>query len=69
MFHSHVDTPRGAMQFGSLVCLLPCRHEGKPSCFFIPRLHNRINTWIRHRVKAAMGPLELSLVMGEDIYR
>lgn len=27
-FRSHVDTPRGAMQFGSLVVSLPSQHEG-----------------------------------------
>ena len=27
-FLSHVDTPRGVMQFGSLVVCLPCQHEG-----------------------------------------
>lgn len=30
-FLSHVDTPRGPMQFGSLVVCLPCSHEG--TCF------------------------------------
>ncbi|KAH7360852.1 hypothetical protein BKA65DRAFT_547562 [Rhexocercosporidium sp. MPI-PUGE-AT-0058] len=28
MFKKHVDTPRGATQFGSLVVCLPCAHEG-----------------------------------------
>lgn len=28
-FHTHVDTPRGALQFGSLVVCLPCKHEGR----------------------------------------
>ncbi|KAL8915126.1 MAG: hypothetical protein Q9172_006955 [Xanthocarpia lactea] len=28
MFKPHVDTPRGATQFGSLVVCLPCRHQG-----------------------------------------
>lgn len=27
-FLSHVDTPRGVLQFGSLVVFLPCQHEG-----------------------------------------
>lgn len=30
-FLSHVDTPRGPMQFGSLVVCLPCSHKG--TCF------------------------------------
>lgn len=30
-FKTHVDTPRGPRQFGSLVVCLPCEHEGK-SC-------------------------------------
>ncbi|KAL2064514.1 hypothetical protein VTL71DRAFT_3651 [Oculimacula yallundae] len=28
MFQKHVDTPRGAAQFGSLVVCLPCTHKG-----------------------------------------
>ena len=27
-FLAHVDTPRGVLQFGSLVVCLPCQHEG-----------------------------------------
>ncbi len=35
-FRSHVDTPRGPMQFGSLVVCLPCSHQG--TCFPESRL-------------------------------
>ena len=35
MFNAHVDTPRGAKNFGSLVVCLPCSHEGKLSWRFV----------------------------------
>jgi hypothetical protein len=31
-FKAHVDTPRSANQFGSLVVCLPCGHRGEKSC-------------------------------------
>lgn len=40
-FKAHVDTPRDAKQFGSLVVCLPVAHEGKTSS---PRLRSGFNS-------------------------
>ncbi|KAF6224617.1 hypothetical protein HO173_012960 [Letharia columbiana] len=60
-FLSHVDTPRGVMQFGSLVVCLPCQHEGGILGFFCHHQYAHSQRSGRKSIPGAFKGVDLAI--------